>query len=84
MVKDFSTGSSDKLDIADILVGYDPLTDAITDCVTFTNSGSNSQMLVDRDGSGAGTYSSVQIALIEGLANLNAETLETSGNLITV
>lgn len=83
VVKDFLTGQSDKLDIADILVGYDALDD-IEDFVTFTNSGANTQMFVDRDGSGAGSYSSVQIALLEGVTNLNAETLETNGNLITV
>lgn len=84
VVKDFITGQTDKLDIADILVGYDPMTDLIADFVTFTNSGANTQMFVDRDGSGAGSYSSVQIALLEGVTNLNAETLETNGNLITV
>lgn len=84
VVKDFSTGSSDKFDIADLLIGYDSLTDAINDFVTSTNSGGNSQIFVDRDGSGAGSYSSVQIALLEGATSLNPETPETNGNLITI
>ncbi|MCE7887049.1 MAG: calcium-binding protein, partial [Alphaproteobacteria bacterium PRO2] len=83
VVKDFVSGDSDALDIADILVGYNPMTDAITDFVTFTNNNGNSQVFVDRDGTG-GTYSSQQIALIMGLTDLNAETLETNSNLITV
>jgi hypothetical protein len=78
-VKDFSTGQSDQLNIADLLVGYDPMTDLIEDFVTFTNSGSNTQMFVDRDGSGTGGYSAAQMALIHGVTNLDAEDLETGG-----
>jgi hypothetical protein len=55
VIKDYSLVQDDILDIADVLVGYDPLTDAITDFVIFTNSSGNSQMFIDRDGTGAHT-----------------------------
>jgi Ca2+-binding RTX toxin-like protein len=83
VIKDFNAADGDALDISDILVGYDPMTDAITDFVTFTNNSGNSQVFVDRDGNGA-SYSSQQIALIMGLSDLNVEAWETSNNLVTV
>ena len=83
VIKDFDIAEDDALDIADILVGYNPLSDAITDFVTFTNNSGNSQMFVDRDGTG-GTYSSQQIALLYGVVDLDAEDLLGNGNLIAV
>lgn len=83
VIKDFDIAEDDALDIADILVGYNPLTDAITDFVTFTNNSGNSQVFVDRDGTG-GTYSSQQIALLHGVVDLDAEDLLGNGNLIAV
>lgn len=80
-VKDFNTGQNDALDIAGILTGFDPMTDDITEWLTFTNSSGNSQMFVDRDGTG-GTYSAQQIALLYGVVDLNADDLLTTGNLI--
>ena len=81
---DFSTAQSDKLDLSDLLsAAYDPLTDAITDFVEITTSGSNSILKVDADGTGAGA-SFVQIATLVGITGLtNEEALETAGTLIT-
>ena len=81
-VQDFDLSDGDKLDISDLLIGYDPLTDAISDFVQITESGSNSYLSVDADG-GADNF--VQVAYLyneTGLTDENA--LETSGNLITV
>lgn len=81
-VRDFSTAQADKLDIGDILAGYDPLTQPLTDWVEITTSGSNSILKVDRDGAGS-TYSLTQIATIHGVTGLTDEAaLVTSGNLI--
>jgi len=78
----FSTASGDKIDIADLLDGYDPLTQPITDWVEITTSGSNSILKVDRDGAGS-TYSLTQIATINGVTGLTDEAaLVTNGNLI--
>jgi len=65
-----------------LLIGYDPLTDAITDFVHITSSGSNSYLRVDTDG-GANNF--IQIAQISNNTALSdEEALETSGTLITV
>jgi len=86
-IRDFSTtsgGTGDKIDISDLLIGYDPLADAIGDFVSFTSAGStgaHGAISIDVDG-GADNF--VLIAYITNQPNLDAETLETSGNLITV
>lgn len=81
-IRDFSTTQNDKIDLADLLSGYDPLTDAITDFIEITDNGTHSFLKVDIDG-GANNF--VQIAQISNVIGLtNEEALETSGNLITV
>lgn len=81
-IQDFDIAEGDKLDVSDLLIGYDPLTDAITDFVQITESGSNSYLKVDADG-GADNF--VQVAYIYNETGLTDEAaLETSGNLITV
>jgi Ca2+-binding RTX toxin-like protein len=79
-IQDFNLLEGDTLDISDILNGYDPLTDAITDFVQITEDGSNSYLNVDADG-GADNF--VQIAYLYNATGLtDEEALETSGNLI--
>ncbi len=83
-IKDFDVTEGDKIDISDLLIGYDPLTDAINDFVSFTSTGVNDAhgaMLVDADG-GGDNY--VLISYLTDQPNLDADTLETSGNLITI
>lgn len=78
----FSTANADKLDIGDLLIGYDPLTSLVTDFVEITTSGSNSILKVDRDGTG-GSYSLAQVATIYGVTGLTDEAaLVTNGNLV--
>ena len=80
-ISGFSLTDGDVLDLIDILSStYDPLTDAITDFVEITTSGSNSIVKVDVDG---GANSFVQIAQINGVTGLTDEdALVTSGNLV--
>lgn len=80
-IADFNiTTEFDRIDISDLLQGYDPLTHAITDWVEITTSGSNSILKVDTNGSG---NNFVQIATITGVTGLTDEAaLVTSGNLI--
>ncbi len=79
-VQDFSLADGDKIDISDLISGYDPLTDAISDFVQITDSGSSSIVSVDADG-GADNF--VQIATLNNVTGLTDENaLETSGNLI--
>lgn len=81
LLRDFSIPQADKIDISDLLSGYDALTDLITDFVQITDNGSRSFLAVDIDG-GADNF--VQIATIYTLGLTDEEALETSGTLITV
>ncbi len=79
-IADLSLAGRDQIDVSGILIGFDPLTDAITDFVQITTSGSNSLLKVDVDG-GANNF--VQIATITGVTGLTDEAaLVTSGHLI--
>lgn len=81
-ISDFNLSQGDKLDISDILFGYDPLTDAITDFLEITTSGSNSIVKVDLDGAGT-SYAMQQIATINGVTGLTDEqSLVNSGTII--
>lgn len=80
VIQDFSTAQSDKINLKDLLSQYDPVTEAITDFVQFSTSGSNTIVSVDADGGG---NSFVQIATITGVTGLTDEAaLVTSGNLV--
>jgi Ca2+-binding RTX toxin-like protein len=80
VVSDFNkTTDNDKLDIHDILIGY---SGTVTDFVRISDSGSDSIIEVDRDGTGS-TYGWQQIATLTGITGLTDEAaLVTSGNLI--
>lgn len=81
-ISDFNLSQGDKLDISDILFGYDSLTDAITDFLEITTSGSNSIVKVDLDGAGT-SYSMQQIATINGVTGLTDEqSLVNNGTII--
>ena len=74
---------NDAVDISDLLIGYDPLQDAIDDFVTLAVNGSDTTMAVDRDGT-SGTHSAQNIALFEGVTGLDADNMLTNGELIVV
>lgn len=66
-IDDFELGN-DKLDIADILQGYDAVSDAISDFVQVThNSAGATEIAVNADGSAGGTYQAVAV-ITGGLA----------------
>ncbi|OEK01152.1 hypothetical protein BFP97_06350 [Roseivirga sp. 4D4] len=82
IIRSFETSQNDAIDIADLLMGYDPLTDLITDFVEITDNGTDSTLKVDSDG-GADNF--VAIAEIYGVTGWTDEAaLETAGTLITV
>ncbi|KIO48291.1 S-layer family protein [Nitrosospira sp. NpAV] len=66
-ITDFSTAQVDKLDVSDILSGYDSLTDLISDFVRITDNGTHSFVSVDADG---GANSFTQIAQLSGVINI--------------
>lgn len=56
MVRDFDASEGDVLNIADLLSAYDPLTDAITDFVQFTQNGANTDVQVNVSGDPSGSF----------------------------
>jgi Ca2+-binding RTX toxin-like protein len=78
-IYNFDTAKSDKLDIADVISTYDPLTMLISNFVELTTSGGNTQLKVDTDGSGT-NYT--QIATLSGVTGLNLSDLIADGSLI--
>jgi len=81
-IKDFSLADGDKLDISDLLQGYDELTDLITDFVQITDNGTHSFLKVDVDGGADNFVQIAQMSFTTGLTD--EESLETGGTLITV
>lgn len=83
VVTDFNISSQeDVLDVRDLLDQYDPLTDTLADFLQIADSGGNSTVSVDRDGTGS-AYSMVQIATLNSITGLTDEAaLVTAGNLL--
>ncbi|AEP08632.1 type I secretion C-terminal target domain-containing protein [Micavibrio aeruginosavorus] len=82
VIKDFNVSQGDSLDLSDLLGGFDPLTDAITDFVQITESGGNSSLFVDRDGSDS-VYGLQQIATLQAVTGLTDEVaLYSAGTLV--
>ena len=81
VINDFSVAEGDAIDISDVLIGYDPVTDAIADFVRITDNGTHSVLSIDADG-GADNF--VQVADLLNVTGLTDEAaLEAAGNLIT-
>lgn len=80
-IEDFSVAQGDKLDISDVLIGYDPTEDVIADFIQITDNGADTTVAVDVNGGGDNF---VQIATLLNITGLTDEAaLETSGTLIT-
>ena len=81
-IQDFSTVEGDVIDISDLLFGYDPLTDDITDFVMLGENTYDSYIHVDTDGSG-GVETFRQILTIENVTGLgDVEDMITNGQLL--
>jgi T1SS-143 domain-containing protein len=70
-IMDYSSNESDVLDISDILTGFDPESDTLSDFVSITSDGTDATVAVDPTGGGAYT----DIALLSNI---------TSGALVTI
>ncbi len=83
-IRDFKVSDGDKLDVADILVGFTQGVSHIADFVKFTgpNSAGDVSLSVDRDGTG-GAYASVFVAKLSAPGGaLDAQTLLDTGVLL--
>jgi Ca2+-binding RTX toxin-like protein len=76
-VEDFSVAQSDKLDVANLLSGYDS-THLISDFIRITDNGTSSVLSVDSDGGGDAF---MPIATLTGVTELTAGTAATEGEL---
>lgn len=77
----FETGATgDKLNISNILQGYDPLTDAIADFVKLVNSGGDTEVQINADGDFGGAFTA--IAIFDGGISQTLAQLITAGNLV--
>lgn len=81
IIQDFKTVQSDKIDISDVLSGYNSATHDIHDFISISTSGADTILSVDRDGLGS-TYGSTEIALLKNITGLDIDTMLTNGNLI--
>ena len=80
IIADFSTAEGDKFDLSDLIQGFDPISDAISDFVQIANNGGNSTLSIDTDG-GADNF--VQIATLQNVTGLTDEDqLYTNGTII--
>lgn len=81
VINDFTKTQADKINISDLLQGYDPATSAITGFVQITTSGTDSILKVDADG---GSNNFVQIATIKGVTGLTDEAGLVAGGYLIV
>jgi serralysin len=82
VVKDFRLAQHDALDLRDMLSGYDPLTDALSDFVQVAVVGNASRIFVDADGA-AGGFAPSQIAALNGVKlNADVDALALAGTLL--
>ncbi|MCH9807587.1 MAG: type I secretion C-terminal target domain-containing protein [Alphaproteobacteria bacterium] len=78
-ITDFTTGDGDALDISDLLQGFDDDTSVLSEFVQLSESGGDTTVSVDIDG-GGDNY--VDMATLQGVTGLDADTMKTNGNLI--
>ncbi len=75
----FDASEGDAINITDVLVGYDPLSDAITDFVLFTDNNGDTEVHINVDGSG----DDAQLAfVVDGGVGASVSELFESGALI--
>jgi len=80
-INNLTVAENDAIDISDLLTGYTGADSDINDFVRFTNSGANSLLQVDANGT-TGGENFVTIAQVNGVNDLDAEALLPSGGLI--
>jgi Ca2+-binding RTX toxin-like protein len=80
-ILDFNSAEGDVLNISDILSGYDPLTDALTDFVQLVQNGGDTELHVDADGA-AGGVNFTALAIFDGGIADTLGDLINNGNLV--
>jgi Ca2+-binding RTX toxin-like protein len=83
VIKDFNLSQGDKIDIHEVLSGYDPINSALADFVRIANSGHDSLLSIDRDATGS-SYGWTQIATIEKVTGISDESALVADGLLIV
>lgn len=79
-IYDFTVGvGGDVLNIADVLIGYDPLADALSDFVQLVDNGGDTELRVNADGDLGGAFET--IAVFDGGLGATLAELITNGNI---
>lgn len=63
----FSLAQGDKIDIGDLLVGWDGQQSSLGNFLTVTTNGTDTTISIDRDGSAGATYTSTQLITLENV-----------------
>lgn len=71
-IRDFSASEGDRVDLGDLLAGYDPLHDLITDYVRAISTAEGTWLEADLDGTGAG-HGFERFALLENVPSVTLE-----------
>lgn len=82
-VRDFTIAQGDKLELHDLLAGYDPLTSAITDFLRITDNAINSYVSVDTDGTANG-HLWTQIARLDNVLSMTDEAQLLADGVIVI
>lgn len=80
-ISDFNAGQGDALKLSDLLIGYTQGTSDINDFVSFTVNGSNTSLVIDRDGAGI-TYNDQSIATLSNVTGLVVDDLFNNNQII--
>lgn len=78
---DFNVAEGDRLDFSNLVDGYDPLTDAISDFVKMAEAGNNTFVRVDKDGSAQGSGFALTARLFN-TTGLDPQDMLDNGNLV--
>lgn len=82
-VQDFKVAQGDRIDISDLLTGYDPLADALTDFVDMRTVGRTTQVWVDADGTGTAS-SFTHVATLSAVTGLSDEAADVANGVLIV
>lgn len=78
-IVDFKASEGDKINVADVLEGYDPLSDNIADFIHLVQNGGNTEIQINADGVG-GDF--VTAALVLGGTGADLATMIANGTLV--
>ena len=80
-IKDFNAAEGDIIELRDILIGFDPLSDVISDYVSYKERGKHTRVSIDRDGL-ENNYDSAEAIILSHTNNLDVLSLFEDSDII--